>query len=116
MDVAGLGVLAVSGLVLLLNGEVLQGWEALHVVLCADGSVFLDSAVDLANVNDVFRLVSQLVPGGRELLAVAAPGGVEFDEPAVAFVGNVLGAVVNESVEIGGIEGDSLRGNEDGQD
>ena len=94
------GVLEALSVEALLDGEVLECGEALHLVLAADGAVRLLSAVHLSDVDAARVLLGELVPHGRQLLAVAAPGRVEFHEPAVAVVGEVLLAIVDELVEV----------------
>jgi len=66
---------------------------------------FVGGGVDLRDddVLVVLELLAQLVPNGRQFLAMTAPGGVKFDE-------YVLGVVLGHLVEV--VPDQNLQNNE----
>ncbi len=85
--ITGTLVFKLLGVKALIRGEIQQGRVALHVELRAESFVGFLSAIDLADVDYSRLLISKLVPGRGELLAVTAPGSIELNEPAVTVDG-----------------------------
>jgi hypothetical protein len=59
------------------RGHDLEGWEALHAHLAAEGFVLVIVAVDRGDIRQSVEVFRGFFVGGLEVLAVAAPGSVE---------------------------------------